>query len=213
MALALHSYNDPLRYEPGTIVFSRPVHELWAHITNCQLPSWALIARAIATLFLGIFKWHLCDGILLLRREALYHSFDGNAIRIPASVSENSLEHSFDEHDFDDFNERYPHLLQQALYMRPNHPPTQAVDDSLFDHAYIGDDLYGDGDRRQWILMPRIGLITPQHVHYHFEHRCGILISDVRDGSNTISSLVHSDKLVQTSSNVMFDIYMPGDDS
>src|SRR5690349_7981368 len=48
-----------------TILLARPVHELIAHLRDFKIPSFVLVARVIKTLVLAIFRWHLCDHVLL----------------------------------------------------------------------------------------------------------------------------------------------------
>lgn len=64
-------------FDEGTIVAARPLHELLEHCRRCELPSWALIGRAINALFQGIITGNYCDKVALLRAEGLYHSLNG----------------------------------------------------------------------------------------------------------------------------------------
>ena len=120
------------QFKEGTIVFTRPLHELWAHIADCELPSWTLIARAISTLFMAIFRWHLCDGIMLIRGEGVYHSFDGAVATIP-----------FTGRQMDDLtNVIRPYCVEAELF--PLEPPTNGsvyhrgdLDALLLQYPYI----------------------------------------------------------------------------
>jgi len=63
-----------------SIFLARPLQELWTHIRHNKLPSFALIARAIKVLALGIFQGHLCDYMLLACYEGFCHSIGGKKV-------------------------------------------------------------------------------------------------------------------------------------
>lgn len=105
-AAAASAAQAPNGYRPY-IILTRPVSELGAHIWNRELPSWGLVARVIKTLALFIFRWHLCDDILMPAEgqlgdhrwsRILFVSRDGNVI--------DYLRQGFDEN--------YPHMIEKA---------------------------------------------------------------------------------------------------
>lgn len=90
------------------ILVARPLKELWLHVKNLKLPSFALVVRCINTLVLGIFRGHLCDHVLLrsialLNGEKIIHSLSG---RISTD-------------DAADFEKKYPFMLESAFVLKP----------------------------------------------------------------------------------------------
>src|SRR5579872_5800213 len=105
-----------LKFTSGRIMLARPWHELGAHICNCELPSWELIARAITVLIKAIFccQWHLYDHVILARPEGFYHS--KNLVE-PGTVGVAFVANRLDQNEMHAFDQRFPHLVMQALYL------------------------------------------------------------------------------------------------
>ncbi|MCE5319294.1 MAG: hypothetical protein LLG04_18260 [Parachlamydia sp.] len=81
------------------LIIARPLKELWAHVRSRKLPSLRLVARAIKALALSIFRWHLCDYILIPVANSIFHNQKG---RIEMRTREN-------------LKKDYPYLFQSAL--------------------------------------------------------------------------------------------------
>lgn len=81
------------------LIVARPLKELVAHVRNLKLPSLRLIARAIKTLVLGIFRWHLCDYLLIQIDNSIFQNQKG---RVEMRTREN-------------LNKDYPYLLKSAF--------------------------------------------------------------------------------------------------
>lgn len=67
------------------LFFARPLQELYTTCSHRRLPSFELLARVIKVLVLSIFRWHLCDQILLARGNGemtLYDNGRVNTVRI-----------------------------------------------------------------------------------------------------------------------------------
>jgi hypothetical protein len=64
----------------SSIVFTRPLKELYFHIINFKCPSLKLLVRSITVLFLGIFRGHFSDHVMILAntKEPIFiHSLEG----------------------------------------------------------------------------------------------------------------------------------------
>ncbi|MCE5316581.1 MAG: hypothetical protein LLG04_04365 [Parachlamydia sp.] len=68
-----------LQYEDSKnrLIVARPLRELGAHVRTRKLPSLRLVARAIKALALSIFRWHLCDSILIQVDNSIFHNQKG----------------------------------------------------------------------------------------------------------------------------------------
>jgi hypothetical protein len=55
---------------------------LIAHFKHFKIPEFELIARAVKTLFLGIFRGHLCDHCLLKQGKEVITSLSGVALKL-----------------------------------------------------------------------------------------------------------------------------------
>lgn len=81
------------------LIVARPLRELRTHIRNRRLPSLRLVARAIKVLALSIFRWHLCDNLMIQVEDSLFHNQKN---RIERCAREN-------------FQKYFPYLFQNAL--------------------------------------------------------------------------------------------------
>ncbi len=188
--------------DPGTLVLSRPLHELWLHVQNCELPSWQLIARAISTLFLALFRGHFCDGILLLRPEAIYHSFHGKIEEMPATGRHNDSQNEFKFpfyrlEDGVEFNASYPHLMEAALYLscKKETPSPQSSEGYKMKERL---DLVSDKAPPNTIVsipdFSRCAEISAQTMRAYFANAYDLAITD-REVDNTLATLIYSDRL------------------
>ena len=91
----------------NVIVLARPLSELLAHAKHHTMPSFMLIARVIKTLALSIFKWHLCDYVLL----PADHLFCDNVRDRISLVSENIHEENYLS------TKKYSYLIESALFL------------------------------------------------------------------------------------------------
>ncbi len=189
-----------LRFDEGKIILSRPLHELWAHVTHCQLPSWTLLMRAICTLFMAIFRWHFCDGILLLRGEGLYHSFNGQIEMIAARgvridrVSDFPIPF-FNPEDLTAFEACYPHLLESGRWLKKQRGHILGNTDEPRNPQWQYITLSAD----KVVAVPdftRAGYteLTAQTVRKYFYDFYNVNITEQTEG-NTLATLVYSDKL------------------
>jgi hypothetical protein len=194
-----------LFFEKGTIILSRPLHELWAHATHCQLPSWSLLARSVYTLFMAIFRWHFCDGILLLRGEGLYHSFNGHTETINATGRRTdrltgAVCPHFTPEDLAAFEARSPHLLESARWLkcRDNLPTNEGLRSGHPQRPIELAPGTPPGTYATWgVIVPNLigyAEITAQTVREYFHNYCRKDITDQAEG-NTLDTLVYSDRL------------------
>lgn len=132
--LDLSSFNSDslqltLNKNSDTILIARPLKEFFSHICHFKIPSLELIVRVIKTLVLSVFRWHLCDSVLLeqshgLLKEKVISQFSGDVSQITILDFELAypylLENAYrlslsqcklEEHDFDD-NELCPDTLR-----------------------------------------------------------------------------------------------------
>lgn len=98
--------NDPFSaLTPGTLIFTRPLKELFSHVIHLTCPSRQLLKRVITVLALSIFRWHFCDHVMIkLEDQIIAHSLQGRV-------------------DFPDVNlfaMEYSHLVKQALFYKLN---------------------------------------------------------------------------------------------
>ena len=91
----------------NVIVLARPLSELLAHGKHHKMPSFMLIARVIKTLALSMFKWHLCDYVLL----PADHIFCDNIRDRISLVSENIHEENYLS------TKKYSYLIESALFL------------------------------------------------------------------------------------------------
>src|ERR1700722_6850944 len=198
------------QFEEGTIVFTRPLHELWQHLTNYELPSWALIVRAISTLFMAIFRWHLCDGIMLMRAEGIFHSFDGVVEKISPTGREidsttNAIRPYFQDDDIPQL-EQYPHLLRRALFLRCRVTTPETLNPAV--HATRDLTLTHLGNT-QIVAVPNfVGYqeISEKAVRSYFASAYHKDITDRAEG-NTIWTLLHSDRLQEVTDETVENLY------
>jgi hypothetical protein len=197
----------PLGFDSRTtIILSQPLHELWAHVKHCQLPSWSLLARAIYTLFMAIFTWHFCDGILLLRNEGLYHSFNGHTEVISATGRRqgNRGEGGWDmpltwphltPEDLAAFETRFPHLLESARRLQTNAQLPYHADH----HHHVQRTIILNPGAVSMEIPDLTGYpeISAQRVRRYFLTAYGKEITD-RAENNTLATLVYSDRLRPT---------------
>lgn len=201
----------PAKFEEGTIVVTRPLHELWGHITACELPSWTLIARAISTLFMAIFRWHLCDGIMLLRGEGFYHNSQGHVEMIASTGKElaalaNIIRPYFTQNDWQTINTLYPHALSTALLLRCR--DAVPVAQSPANHALKNMELHL-ATKMQAILIPdfdNYAELTAQTVRSYFAQAYRKEITDQEEG-NTLWTLVTSDRLEAVTNETIRTLY------
>ena len=85
------------------ILIARPLKELFSHVTHFKLLRFELIGRVIKTLVLAIFRWHLCDRIVLEGDHGVTYNLSERRIT--------------DERE--DFVKKYPFLLQTAYRLAP----------------------------------------------------------------------------------------------
>ena len=187
------------RFEAGTIVVTRPLHELWQHITHCELPSWTLIARTISTLFMAIFNWHLCDGIMLLREEGFYHNSEGRVAMIPSTGKElvalaHQIRPYFAHNDWQAINTLYPHALSAALFLRCSDAAPVAQNPGKHDWKDLN--LHLATKTRAAIFPDFAGYaeLSAQTVRSYFVRAQNKEITDQEEG-NTIWTLINSDRL------------------
>lgn len=83
-----------------SVLVARPLKELSLFVKNLKLPSFALIARCIKTLVLGIFRKHLSDQLLIKSEAKVIHSLTGR-------ISTDDVAH---------FKAKYP-FLQECAYV------------------------------------------------------------------------------------------------
>ncbi len=166
---------------PEYIVLARPLAELWQNITDCELPSWKLLARSICVLVLAIFRRHFCDYTLFYHGETLYHSLNG---RIGFSDGSHGPERHL---------QFYPHLLVNALYLRPNREGYPRAEGTTFQENQVTR-VRLEGNVRQ---VPDLGAIypnqeiSPQTLSNYFSTFRHISITDKEEG-NTIADLLSS---------------------
>lgn len=101
------------------IFLTRPVSELRAHILHNKLPSLALIVRTIKVLALAIFRWHLCDYVLLACHEGFCHNIRGK----------NTVE------DFYTLDKNYPYIIESAILLQFK-DPIQPYHEGLAFHVH-----------------------------------------------------------------------------
>lgn len=129
-----------------TILLARPVHELIAHLKDFKIPSFVLIARVIKTLFLAVFRWHLCDHVLLKRENNLLLNK-----QIIHHLSEETLE--VDELDF---KLVHPYMLENAYLLK-------SKEDKQETHDFDYDDVSPDTLRAYFIKCYGTE-ITPKEI-------------------------------------------------
>lgn len=173
-------------YRPGYVVLARPLGELWAHIYHLELPAWELLARSVKVLVLALFRWHFCDHVLLLRPEALYHSLNRHMFRREEDHERGNLTLN-----------RYPHLMEKALYLEPidEHPNAElphanfpVMNIELGDHAVA------------WPQFPFGTEISAQTIRGYFARMYRIRITDREEG-NTVTDLYWSRHLREVALN------------
>ncbi len=208
-------HREPLtvtKFEEGTIILSQPLHELWQHITNCELPSFQLIARAISTLFLALFTWHLCDGILLMRAEGLYHSFNGRIEMVTATgrAHHQSIDRVAPYYTGGDtliIEEQYPRILVAACYLRCTREARKLP--IPWDHEWKEINFAEEGRKPSISAIPNFDKypeISAQTIRSYFANAYGRAITDREEG-NTLASLVYSERLEQIDMQTAFAMY------
>ncbi len=193
------SFPVPARFEPGTIVITRPVHELWEHITACELPSCALIVRVISTLFMAIFRWHLCDGIMLLRSEGFYHTSAGRVVMIPSNGKElaalaNQIRLYFTPNDWQAINTQYPHALSAALLLRCRDTTPEIQNAGTHPWKHITLHLVNKMQAASIPDFDNLEELSPQTIRSYFARAYRKEITDQEEG-NTLWTILHSDRL------------------
>ncbi|MBI2742807.1 MAG: hypothetical protein HYX48_02710 [Chlamydiales bacterium] len=188
-----------IEFEPGTILVTRPLHELLAHVSNCELPSWTLLARTVSVLFMAIFRWHFCDNVLLERAEKIVHSIDGRVEIIKAtdtrvdSLIGDHFSPVFTPQDLSDFNQRFPHMLDSSLQLKPK--TTDTLPDPQTPHP---SGIWQPLNQKHPAHVPLFDAyteITPQTVSDYFRNFANTAITSHAEG-NTIYSLLTSENLV-----------------
>lgn len=91
----------------NVIVLARPLSELFAHIQHYELPSLLLVARAIKTLVLSIFRWHLCDYVLLPSD----HLFCSKIRERTSLINKNMKEENYL------CTKDYPYMIESAFFL------------------------------------------------------------------------------------------------
>jgi hypothetical protein len=86
------------------IIIARPLKELYSHIIHLKIPTLELFLRAIKTLVLSLFKWHLCDHCLVKVEDQIIHSISGEILRT----------------NINEFRTERPFMLENAFYLVPN---------------------------------------------------------------------------------------------
>jgi hypothetical protein len=146
-------------WHPGSILLARPLNELWAHIRDRELPSFALIARAIKTLALYIFKGQLWDHILLAKKGGIFHSLNGQL----EAVTPQQLERT------------HPKMIRCALVLIPNIQQPEALFKDDFIDEPLGDDLFG----RDAVIDPSTEM-SPESVAAYYREACGIHLDPLK---------------------------------
>ncbi len=192
-------------YEPGTIVVTRPAHELWAHICNCELPSWQLLARAVSVLFFALVRGHLCDNVLLLRKDGLHHSLHGNKNIMtikPTGTDFKTRNRCLLVADVFAFKQEHPYLLASALYLRLKEDLVQQEPEPIF--KWNTWTTRQNGERVMVFPPEDIFEVTPRTIQELFKDGYGL---DFSEQIATLDNLVHSPALEPVSFDTLTSLY------
>lgn len=160
-------------YAPGSIFLARPLTELYCHARSLKLPSFALLARCVNVLAMFIFRWHVCDRTLLVKKDGMIHSLEG---RVEDQTSE-------------EFRKKYPFVLEGGWVLHYNgkiKPDPNSVFCHKYKEVFVGGNLFvkiGDfSDYKE---------ITAQTIREYYQKFYGIKITNKEKG-NTIYDLFQS---------------------
>ncbi len=186
---------------PASIVVTRPVKELGLAIIGLKLPSWELIGRVIKVLVLGIFRWHLCDRVLLVQNDYDLSSYEG---RISLEIY-HSMKGKVVLEKASEINKQYPFMLDAAYYLSYK-IDNKYVEPSKEDHPDQKVLLHVGETSDTFVRMPVFANykeISPQTIREFYSNFFGIAITPKKTG-NSISDLFNSKlfKLSETPSSL-----------
>jgi hypothetical protein len=173
-------------YYPGSVLLARPLEELSDYVKNVELPPLELIARVIKTLALAIFRWHLCDQVLIAKKKGVFHSLEG---RLEVA-------------SLDQLNKNYPKMFRNCFVLMYNdQAKVDLTKPRQHPHkdTYLGGHVFG----RDAKLFP-YKEITPQTITDYYRNFFGIELTDKRSGT-TISDLFSSQYLKHETDNSVIE--------
>jgi hypothetical protein len=160
-------------YYPGSILVARPLKELYAYIQGRELPPLALIARTIKTLVLSIFRWHLCDHVLLAKKGGISHSLQGRVETV----------------SLDELIRNYPKMFKACFILVYNgmaKTDLSKLDEHPHDDHYLGDHVFGRDAK-----VGSYTKITAQTIVEYYQSSYGISVTGKATG-NTVDTLFRS---------------------
>lgn len=158
---------------PGSILVARPLKELYAYIQDRELPPLALVARAIKTLALSIFRGHLCDHVLLAKKGGISHSLQGRVETV----------------SLDELTRSYPKMFKTCFILIYN-------DEGELDLSKPGEHPHDDYDLGNHTFGRDANVasypeITSQTIVEYYQNFYGISVTGKATG-NTVDTLLSS---------------------